>query len=104
MYLSYVCLQKIPLSHIAFQIHFGIVLKLSRIFDFYKALKKSGMISIYKFMLDEFAPGNRNKRKENGDGLAWESQSHCFADEFGSTTVKEIAEQCRQLYLNLKNE
>ena len=104
MYLSYVCLQKIPLSHIAFQIHLGIVLKLSRIFDFYKALKKYGMISIYKFMLDEFAPGNRNKRKGNGAGLTWESQSHCFADEFGSPTVKEIAEQCRQLYLNLKNE
>ena len=45
----------------------------------------------------------------NGAGLAWESQSHCFADEFGIThahsfgtdtqhdTVKEIAEQCRQL-------
>ena len=22
-------------------------------------------------------------RKGNGAGLAWESQSHCFADEFG---------------------
>ena len=29
--------------------------------------------------------GNRNKGKGNGAGLAWESQSHCFADEFGIT-------------------
>ena len=28
-------------------------------------------------------PGNRNKGKENGAGMAWESQSHCYADEFG---------------------
>ena len=30
-------------------------------------------------------PGNRNKGKGNGAGLATarESQSHCFADEFG---------------------
>ena len=52
--------------------------------------------------------GNKNKGKENGAGLAWESQLHCFADEFGHkrtllvqthnmTTVKEIAEHCRQL-------
>jgi len=26
-----------------------------------------------------------NKGKGNGAGLAWESQSHCFADEFGIT-------------------
>ena len=25
--------------------------------------------------------GNKNKGKGNGAGLAWESQSHCFADE-----------------------
>ena len=30
-------------------------------------------------------PGNRNKGKGNGAGLAWESQSHCFADKFGIT-------------------
>ena len=24
-----------------------------------------------------------NKGKENGAGMAWESQSHCYADEFG---------------------
>ena len=51
--------------------------------------------------------GKRNKWKGNGAGLAWESQSHCYADEFGSvhmTTVKEVAEQCRQLLLNLNNE
>ena len=29
--------------------------------------------------------GNRNKGKGNGAGLAWESHSHCFADEFGIT-------------------
>ena len=30
-------------------------------------------------------PGNRNKGKGNGAGLAWESQSHCacFADKLG---------------------
>ena len=27
--------------------------------------------------------GNRNKGKGKGDGLAWASQSHCFADEIG---------------------
>jgi len=54
-------------------------------------------------------PGNRNKGKENGAGLTGESQSHCFADQYGNlthtllvqthnmTTVKELAEQCRQL-------
>jgi len=54
--------------------------------------------------------GNKNKGKGNGAGLARESQSHCFADEFGiththtllvqthnMTTVKEFAEKCRQL-------
>ena len=54
--------------------------------------------------------GNRNKGKGNGAGLAWESQSHCYADKFGNpytahtfgtgynmTTVKEVAEQCFQL-------
>ena len=53
--------------------------------------------------------GNRNKRKGNGAGLALESQSHCFADEFGIPYThsfgtdtqhdysKGIAEQCRQL-------
>ena len=25
------------------------------------------------------------KERGNGGGLAWESQSHCFADEFGIT-------------------
>ena len=27
-------------------------------------------------------PGNKNNGKGNGAGLAWESQTHCFADEF----------------------
>jgi len=26
--------------------------------------------------------GNKNKWNGNGAGLAWESQSHCLADEF----------------------
>jgi len=30
-----------------------------------------------------YITGNRNKGKGNGAGLAWESQSHCFANEFG---------------------
>ena len=29
--------------------------------------------------------GNSNKGKGNGAGLAWESQSHCFADKLGIT-------------------
>ena len=33
---------------------------------------------------------NRNKGKGNGAGLAWESQSHCFADEFGITHAHSI--------------
>ena len=41
----------------------------------------------------------------NGAGLAWESQSHCFGDEFvitrahsfGTDKQHEIAEQFRQL-------
>ena len=53
--------------------------------------------------------GNKNKGKGNGAGLAWESQSHCFADQYvklthtllvqthNIITVKEIAEQCCQL-------
>ena len=37
-------------------------------------------------VFEEYSPGNRNKGgKGNGAGLAWESQSHCFADEFGIT-------------------
>ena len=32
-------------------------------------------------------PGNRNKGNGNGAGLAWEIQSHCFADEFGITHI-----------------
>ena len=39
--------------------------------------------SIMWKILTLFKAGNRNKGKGNGAGLAWESQSHCFADEFG---------------------
>ena len=31
---------------------------------------------------DYTGQGNKNKGIGNGVGLAWESQSHCFADEF----------------------
>ena len=31
-------------------------------------------------------PWNRNKGKRNGAGLAWESQSHCFADQYFKLT------------------
>ena len=57
-----------------------------------------------------YKSGNKNKEKGNGAGLAGESQSQCFADGFlisdahsfwyrhtHMTTVKESAEQCRQL-------
>ena len=33
--------------------------------------------------LCSYYTGNRNKGMGNGAGLAWVSQSHCFADEFG---------------------
>ena len=33
--------------------------------------------------MQEYASGNSNKGKGNGAGLAWESQSHCFAGKFG---------------------
>ena len=36
-----------------------------------------------KSTINIISSGNRNKGKGNGAGLAWESQSHCFADEFG---------------------
>ena len=32
-----------------------------------------------------YKPGNKNKGKGNGAGLACESQTHCFADEFPFT-------------------
>ena len=34
--------------------------------------------------------GNKNKGKGNGAGLAWESQSHCFADEFVITHAHSL--------------
>ena len=34
-----------------------------------------------------FPTGNRNKRKGNGAGQSWESQSHCFADKFGKPYI-----------------
>ena len=51
-------------------------------------------------------PGNKNKGKGNGAGLAWESQSHCFADEFvithahsfGSDTQHDFSQgHCRTM-------
>ena len=77
-------------------------------------LKSSKKLCALKF--NAKFPGNRNKRKGNGAGLARESQSHCFADHYGNlthtllvqthnmTTVKEIAEQCCQLQLSLNND
>ena len=59
--------------------------------------------------IKSYLTGNRNKGKSNGASLARESQSHCFADEFGITHAhffgtdtqydcnQEIAEQCCQL-------
>ena len=47
----------------------------------YKYLEQSNIL----FLNYEPFAGNRNKGKGNGAGLAWESQSHCFADKFGIT-------------------
>ena len=44
-----------------------------------------GDLSVGKKQSHDRNPGNRNKGKGNGAGLAWESQSHCFADKFGIT-------------------
>ena len=38
-----------------------------------------------KFCGWQATSGNMNKGKGNGAGLAWESQSQCFADKFGIT-------------------
>ena len=39
-------------------------------------------ILFLKTLICVFLSGNKNKGKGNGAGLAWECQSHCFADEF----------------------
>ena len=41
------------------------------------------MITLFLVIIKGKLSGNRNKGKGNGAGLAWESQSHCFADKFG---------------------
>ena len=41
-------------------------------------------------------PGNRNKGKGNGAGLAWESQSHCFADKFGKPYTHSFGTDTQQ--------
>ena len=53
----------------------------------FKAFSEKNGSPMYKFFkpLKSFkpsGPGNRNKGKGNGAGLARESQSHCFADGF----------------------
>ena len=40
--------------------------------------------NIYASLLLRFCPGIRNKGKGNGAGLARESQSHCFTDQYGN--------------------
>jgi len=42
--------------------------------------------SIMWKILTLFKAVNMNKGKGNGAGLAWESQSHCFADQYGNLT------------------
>ena len=42
-------------------------------------LTKDVFKQTYRSML---SPGNKNKGKGNGAGLAWKSQLHCFANEF----------------------
>ena len=79
----------------------------------YKIIKKKQYLEIYNGFWNSLDPsfamsdaGNKNKGKGNGAGLAWESQSHCFADKYvklthtllvQTITVKEITEQCCQL-------
>ena len=45
----------------------------------------NGTILCWNFNFYPSWSGNNNKGKGNGAGLAWESQSHCFADKFGIT-------------------
>ena len=42
--------------------------------------------------------GNKNKGKGNGAGLAWENQSHCFADEFGIKHVHSLGTDTQHDY------
>ena len=46
--------------------------------------------------------GNKNKRKGNGAGLAWESQSHCFADEFLITHVHSFCTDTQHSKIDFK--
>ena len=56
---------------------------------------KTGFKLNLNFDVSGIEPGNKNKGKGHGAGLVWESQSHCFADEFVIY---------RQLQLSLNNE
>ena len=42
--------------------------------------------------------GNKNKGKGNGAGLAWENQSHCFADEFVITHAHSFGTDTQHEY------
>ena len=63
-------------------------------------------ILFLKTLICVFLSGNKNKGKGNGAGLAWECQSHWFADEFlithahsfGTDTQHEYSqENCRTM-------
>ena len=49
-------------------------------------------------MYSDQIPGNKNKGKGNGAGLAWEGQSHCFADEFVFTQAHSFGTDTQHDY------
>ena len=49
-------------------------------------------------MLHGRKTGNKNKGKGNGAGLTWESQSQCFADEFGITNAHSFGTDTQHDY------
>ena len=63
--------------------------------------KNIGIWKLHMIWKHGLKPGNRNKGKGNGAGLAWESSVNfthtLLVQTHNMTTVKEIAEKCCQL-------
>ena len=49
----------------------------------YLAIQQQNHLATRQLFQQPINPGNRNKGKGNGAGVAWENQSHCFADHYG---------------------